>query len=234
MNAPLHLKYRPSCFEEIVGNSGTISSLSSILHRREGSPHAFLFVGPSGTGKTTLARIIKQSLKCSDTDFQELNVANTRGIDTIRDIVQNCRLYPIEGDVKIFLLDEAAKLTNDAQNALLKVLEDTPKHVYIILCTTDPEKLLNTVKTRCTTFQLQKLINKDMISLLKRVIDSEGIDNFPDKGIEEIVKALQEDAIISVAIPPGITLSAAGIGPSGPVSVFGSTITYSKGYGVIQ
>jgi DNA polymerase-3 subunit gamma/tau len=189
MNQPLHLKYRPANFDEIVGNKGVVDSLKSVLSRKEGTPHAFLLVGNSGCGKTTIARIIKKHLKCSNTDFQELNAANVRGIDAIRDIAQNCRLYPVEGDTKIFLLDEAAKLTTDAQNALLKLLEDTPEHVYIILCTTDPEKLLKTIRTRCHTYTVQQLTDRDMKSLLYWVLKSERIEGFPEKGIEEIVRA---------------------------------------------
>ena len=189
MNQPLHLKYRPSSFEEFVGNKGVISSIKSVLERKDGIPHSFLFTGPSGCGKTTLARIIKGLLGCSDMDFQELNAANVRGIDTIREIGQNCSYSPHEGKVKIFLLDEAQKLTGDAQNALLKLLEDTPSHVYFILCTTDPEKLIKTIRTRCHTYQVQPLTDRDLKDLLYGVLKSEGIKLFPEKAIEEICKA---------------------------------------------
>jgi DNA polymerase-3 subunit gamma/tau len=188
MQQPLHLKYRPTNLEEIVGNKGVISSLKSVLDRKEGTPHAFLFSGPSGCGKTTLARIIKTNLGCSDVDYQEMNVANVRGIDTIREIAQNCTFAPYDGKVKIFLLDEAAKLTNDAQNALLKLLEDTPSHVYFILCTTDPEKLIKTIRTRCTTYQVQSLPDHDIRKLLSYVLKKERVEDFPEKAIAEICK----------------------------------------------
>lgn len=189
MNQPLHLKYRPRNIEEMVGNKSSIDSLTSVLSRKDGIPHAFLFSGKSGCGKTTLARIIKTHLKCSDMDFQELNAANVRGIDSIREIAQNCKLYPIDGDAKIFLLDEFHQATKDAQNALLKLLEDTPKHVYFILCTTNPEKLINTIRTRCHTFQVHSLIDRDMKSLIYWVLKEEGIKGFPEKAVEEIVKS---------------------------------------------
>ncbi|MBU0778301.1 AAA family ATPase [Patescibacteria group bacterium] len=189
MVQPLHLKYRPSNFDEFVGNKGVISSIKSVLERKDGIPHSFLFTGPSGCGKTTLARITKEHLNCSDMDFQELNVANVRGIDTIREIGQSCGYSPHEGPIKIFLLDEAQKLTSDAQNALLKLLEDTPNHVYFILCTTDPEKLIKTIKTRCHTYQVQSLLDRDIKELLNKVLKKEEVKGFPEKAIDEICKA---------------------------------------------
>ena len=175
-NQPLHTRYRPINFEQFLGNETVKDSLESVISNEKIRPHAFLFTGPSGCGKTTLARILKTELGCSDRDFIEMNTANTRGIDSIRDIISNCSYAPFEGKVKIYLFDEAAKLTNEAQNALLKILEDTPNHVYFILSTTDPEKLLKTIKTRCTTFQLKSLQRRKIIKLLRTVCEKEDVD----------------------------------------------------------
>jgi|TARA_Y100000310_G_scaffold345185_1_gene462472 DNA polymerase-3 subunit gamma/tau len=177
----LHLKYRPTKLEDVVGNKSTVKSLESILERdMEEIPHAFLFHGASGCGKTTFARIVTNILGCDPQDFLEINTGSNRGIDTARSILQNIHYKPLGGKVKVILLDEVHATTKDFQNALLKALEDTPKHVYFILCTTDPKKLLPTVRNRCTMFEVHKLTETLLIKLLTEVtIDedkAEGID----------------------------------------------------------
>lgn len=185
---PLQNDYRPSCLEEIYGNDHIKSSLESIFAREKDFPHAYLFHGVSGTGKTTLGRIIANLLKCSSSDLYEYNTANMRGIDTVREIDQNCRYAPMNGKTKVYILDEVHRTTVDFQNALLKLLEDTPSHVYFILCTTEPNKLLKTIHTRCSTYQTKLLLNAQMKQLLNDVLVSESIDDFSEAITKKIIE----------------------------------------------
>jgi len=195
-NLPFHTKYRPSNFSEFIGNDSVVKSLLSLFSRTEGQPRTFLFQGPSGCGKTTIARIMKSYLECSDEDFHEYNASNTRGIDTIREIRSTAEYKPWLGKVKIYLLDECHQLTKDAQSAVLKLLEDTPEHVRFILCTTDPEKLLKTIRTRCTTFQVSALPKRIILQLLRSICEQEKI---PIDG--DFSKVLEEIARVSEGLP---------------------------------
>jgi DNA polymerase III subunit gamma/tau len=164
----LYLKHRPAKFSEIVGQEEIVKTIKDLAIRDE-IPHAILLSGPSGTGKTTIARILRKALRCSDTDFIEMNSADIRGIDNIRSISQQMGTAAIGGRSRIWLIDEAHGLTPQAQDAFLKTLEDTPSHVYFILSTTNPSKLRKTIITRCTEFKL-KLLNDDEISDLVAIV----------------------------------------------------------------
>jgi DNA polymerase III subunit gamma/tau len=184
---PLHLKYRPEKLGQMIGNESTIQSLESVLLREKGQVRAFLFSGPSGCGKTTIARIIAKELKCSDRDFYEYNSANLRGIDSMREIINSIKYAPLNGKIKVYLLDEFHQATKDAQNALLKLLEDTPEHVVFILCTTEPEKIIKTIKTRCTHFPVTRLQKAKIINLLKEITKKEKIE-MEDKIFQKIAE----------------------------------------------
>jgi len=185
----LYLKYRPDSWEKIVGNTEVVSSIQNML-QKENHPHSYLLTGGTGCGKTTIARIMATELGCVGMDYNEVDSADFRGIDTVRDIRKGSQFKPMEGRCRVWVIDECHKMTNDAQNALLKILEDTPAHVYFILCTTDPQKLISTVKGRCSTFQVNPLTDKDMFRLLRKITTAEG-----DKLDKEIYDQIITDAM---------------------------------------
>jgi len=179
-----HIELRPKTFDEVIGQEHTIKVLKEMLSR-EHKPHSYLLYGPTGCGKTTIARLIAKELGCSDHEFYEMNTANLRGIDTVRDVIEASQFVPMMGKVKVFLFDECHMITGQAAEALLKFLEDTPKYVYVILATTNPEKLLATVKGRLEKFQIHPLKTKQMLNFILDVSEKKGIQ-ISDKIIERI------------------------------------------------
>lgn len=185
----LYLAYRPQAFDEVVGNADMLASLQSVLARTSDKlPHTFLLTGPSGCGKTTIARIIATELGCAVSEYTEVNAADFNGVNTVREINQQMRLSPLSGDIKVYVIDECHKLTDAAQNAFLKSLEDTPSHVFFILCTTDPQKLLKTVVTRCTQFSVSSIQPVEMVGFLKEILEAEGVSDFPEDVLKLIAK----------------------------------------------
>lgn len=179
----LYKKYRPKNLRRVLGQDDTVKMLSDMLESNR-LPHSILFTGPSGCGKTTIARILRKRLKCSDADFAEINCANFRGIDSIRQIDRRKSIAPIRGNCRIWLIDEVHEMTKSAQEAFLKLLEDTPSHVYFFLATTNPEKLIKAIRTRCTDVKVKALTPKTMEALLKTTAKKEGIaldDEVSDK-----------------------------------------------------
>ena len=188
----LYKKYRPKKLEQLVGQDSTVEVLGRKLKKKV-LPHTILLTGPSGCGKTTVARILKRRLKCGRGDFREMNAADHRGIEDVRNINQRMRQAPLNGDCRIWLIDEAHKLTNDAQNAFLKMLEDTPEHVYFILATTTPQKLINTIRNRCTEFKLKGLSNTDIEKILNTISKAEKFQ-LPKKIRKKIVDSSEGSA----------------------------------------
>jgi len=177
MSEPLHILYRPKTLEDVAGNKSAVATVASLLQRDvKDIPHAWLFSGPSGCGKTTIARIAANMLGCADMDFYEYNSASMRGIDTVRDLEQKCKLSPMGGKVKVYLLDEFHNTTSVAQDAILKVLEDAPPNVFFFLATTNPEKLKKAVRTRCTDIAVKQLNSKDVGKLIRGIVETEEVD----------------------------------------------------------
>ncbi len=174
MREELYKKYRPKTLAGVVGNETTVNLLRNMLEKGT-IPHTILLQGASGCGKTTLARILQRSLECSEIDFIELNCSDFRGVDTIRDIAKQMHFSPTGGKCRIWLLDEVHQMTKDAQNAALKILEDTPSHVYFLLCTTDPQKLISTIRNRCCQLSVEHLSEASLRMLIDRVLKKEEV-----------------------------------------------------------
>ena len=186
-NKTLYLKYRPNTLDEIIGNEDIVAVLKSQLSGNQPVSKSILFHGPTGCGKTTLGRIIANELGAKGSDLREIDSADFRGIDTIRDIRKQSAYKPLESPCRVWILDETHRLTGDAMSALLKALEDTPSHVYYILCTTDPQKLLPTIRGRCSQFQVKPLTEREMKILLRRVVKAEN-ESISKEVYEQIVQ----------------------------------------------
>jgi DNA polymerase-3 subunit gamma/tau len=183
----LYQKYRPTELSQIKGNQDTVTALEKYLEDKNKCPHVFLFSGQKGCGKTSTARIMATRLGCVGSDLKELNIADFRGIETSREICQSAMYKPMEGESRGWILDEFHRATPDAASALLKIFEDTPKHVYFFICTTDPQKLSAPLKDRCTTFQMKPLSESQMKGLLRRVLHEEQ-ESIPDEVYEQIAQ----------------------------------------------
>lgn len=214
-------KYRPTAFTDIVGQEAAAVALERMAKNPKKVPHAIMMVGPSGTGKTTASRILKGILGVADRDYKEVNAADKRGIDDMRDIRRLADLAGMNGGRRLFVLDECHMLTRESMTSLLKVLEDPPDHSYFVLPTTDPNKLLPTIRTRCKLVQFSAVPAKDLRELVRRVAKAEGKRVYPSvlskiadgaNGSARQALNLLQDAIdceteadqTAAVVPPGV------------------------------
>ena len=208
MVTALYRTYRPQDFDEVVGQEPVVRTLRNAISSGQ-LRQAYLFAGPRGTGKTSLARILAKALNCaqgptpspdktchacqaiangSSLDVVEMDAASQRGIDDIREIRERVVLQPAEGRYKVYILDEAHQLTDAAWNALLKLIEEPPPHLVFVFCTTDLAKVLPTVRSRCQTFVFSRPRLPELVRLLRRIADGEGIEA-PDAALSLIARS---------------------------------------------
>ena len=197
-------KYRPQSFSEVVGQKVIVKTLKNSLKTKKIS-HAYLFCGPRGTGKTTMARLFAKSLNCEEgignqclkcsscqkikdgnhPDVVEIDAASNSTVDSVRNLIENISYQPILSRYKVYIIDEVHNMSNSAFNALLKTLEEPPSFVIFILATTEPQKILPTILSRVQRYDFSKVSNEDIFLNLKRVLDMEKIP-YEDEALKEI------------------------------------------------
>ena len=205
MYQALYRKYRPTTFNDVVGQKIVVKTLSNAMLNNRIN-HAYLFCGPRGTGKTSIAKIFAKTINCSNLknllpcnkcdsciqinnnqsiDIIEIDAASNNGVDEIRELKNNVNLVPSSGKFKVYIIDEVHMLTTSAFNALLKTLEEPPKHVVFILATTEVHKIPQTVLSRCQRFDFKKINLSDIVERLKYICNVENI-NIDDNAILKI------------------------------------------------
>ncbi len=198
----LYTKYRPQNFKDVVGQSAAVEYLKNIVEKNKNLqnenkmgekidkiPHAYLFSGGHGIGKTTLARIFARELGTAEHDIYELDAASSsKKIDDMREIIESAYTMPTLSPYKVYIFDEAHMLTKDSSNAFLKTLEEPPAHVIFILCTTDANKLIPTIRSRCNIINLKNPSKSELIDRIVYILKSENIILNQDKSeIESIL-----------------------------------------------
>lgn len=169
----LYRKYRPHNFEDVIGQVPVVKTLVGAI-KSDAIAHAYLFSGSRGTGKTSIARIFAREIGSSENDIYEIDAASNRGVDDIRALRDAVHTMPFNSKYKVYIIDEVHMLTKEAFNALLKTLEEPPKHVVFVLATTEEEKLPETIVSRCQSFRFEKPSQATLKTLVETVAKKEG------------------------------------------------------------
>ena len=206
MYQTLYRKYRPLNLDEVVGQQVIVKTLKNAILNNQLS-HAYLFTGPRGTGKTSIAKILARTINCTNlndttpcnkcvnctqnlnqpVDIIEIDAASNNGVDEIRELKSKVNLVPTINKYKVYIIDEVHMLTTGAFNALLKTLEEPPAHIIFILATTEPHKIPMTILSRCQRFDFKRISNQDLVKRLKYVVDQEKI-KIEENCLEEIAR----------------------------------------------
>ena len=201
----LYRTYRPQTFEDVAGQEHVTKTLQNAIKENR-IAHAYLFAGPRGTGKTTIAKLLAKAINCtgdhvpcnqcencqaitagSHPDVIEIDAASNNGVDEVRDLIDKVKYAPIKAQYKVYIIDEVHMMSSGAFNALLKTLEEPPAHVVFILATTEPHKILPTIISRCQRFDFKRVDHHDIISRLKYVLDSENKE-YDEAALDKIAK----------------------------------------------
>ncbi len=192
----LYNKYRPHTFSELTGQDH-IKLILEQAEKEKNFAHAYLLVGPRGTGKTTVARIIARALGAQDIDLLEIDAASNTGVDAMRDLIDKAQFSPSLSPCKVYIVDEVHMLSKSAFNALLKTLEEPPAHVYFILATTEIQKVPLTIVSRCQRLDFHRILPAAIEQRLAFIAESEKIDFEPEalKQIAEVSDGGLRDAV---------------------------------------
>lgn len=189
-SAPIHIKHRPARLQDVIGQKAIVKSLEAAL-KMKARPHTYLFTGPGGTGKTTLARIVAKSCGCDMANVIEIDAASNSGIDDMRTVTAALRYNGFgESPNKAIIIDECQGLSKQAWDSLLKSTEEPPPHVFFFFCSTNPGKIPGPMVTRCQTYNLSPVKFDDLMDLLEAVCDAEEYDTSGDI-LQEVARACE-------------------------------------------